>query len=60
MQELFTVDCYDETNTVKVKCMPNSYPHAVKAVDDIYKVFTQMYVDSKNDGTINNFVCDFI
>ena len=43
-----------------MKCMPNSYPHAVNAIDTIYKVFAQMYVDSKNEGTLNCFVCDFL
>ena len=54
------MDSYGGTDTVSVKCMPNSYPHAVNAIDTIYKVFAQMYVDSKNEGTLNCFVCDFL
>ena len=67
MQDLFTVETYSEveedggaSNTVSVKCMPNSYPHAVSVIDTIYKVFSQMYVDSRNEGTLNIFVCDFL
>ena len=40
--------------------MPNSYPKAVSAIDTFYKVFSQMYIDSKNEGTMSEFVCDFL
>ena len=59
MQDLFTVDCYGETESIKVKCMPNSYPRAIDSIENIYKVFSQMYIESK-DGTLNQFVCDFL
>mgnify|MGYP006923007113 CR=1 FL=1 len=57
---MFTVDgyCYDES--VSVKCMPNSYPHAVTAIDTIYKVFSQTYINAKEEGTMNMLVCDFL
>ena len=60
MQSLFTVDAYADCESIKVKCMPNSYPNAVSAIDTFYKVFSQMYVDSKRDGQLNMFVCDFL
>ena len=41
-------------------CMPNAYPNAIKAIDTIYKVFSQMYIDSKIEGTLNEFICDFL
>ena len=40
--------------------MPGSYPNAVKSIDSIYKVFSQMYINAKNEGTMNMFVCDFL
>ena len=60
LQSLFTVDAYNEQDSMKVKCMPNSYPNAVKAIDALYKNFSQMYVDSQKEGTMNLFVCDFL
>lgn len=30
------------------------------AIDNIYKVFSQMYIDSNKDGTLDKFVCDFL
>ena len=60
MQDLFTVDSYCDKNTVSVKCMPNSYPHAITAIDTIYKFFSQAYVNAKDEGTMNVLVCDFL
>ena len=62
LQSLFTVDTYadKDSSSIKVKCMPTSYPNAVNAIDTIYKVFNQMYIDSKRDGMMNIFVCDFL
>jgi hypothetical protein len=40
--------------------MPNAHPNAIKAIDTIYKVFSQMYIDSKIEGTLNEFICDFL
>ena len=60
-QELFTVDGYaEDEDVIKVKCMPGSYPNAVRSIDAIYKVFSQMYINAKNEGTMNMFVCDFL
>jgi len=47
-------------NVYSVTCMPNAYPNAIKSIETIYKVFSQMYIDSKIEGTLNEFVCDFI
>ena len=61
LQSLFTVDTYaEDSETIRVKCMPNSYPNAVKAIEELYKNFSQMYVDSQRDGTLNMFVTDFL
>lgn len=60
LQSLFTVDPYELDESMKVKCMPNSYPSAVRCIETIYKVFAQMYIDSKVMGTIDEFVCDFL
>mmetsp|Transcript_20295 Transcript_20295/g.27447 ORF Transcript_20295/g.27447 Transcript_20295/m.27447 type:complete len:109 (+) Transcript_20295:96-422(+) len=60
LQSLFTVDAYNDYESMKVKCMPNSYPSAVNAIDSLYKYFSQMYVDSQKEGTMNLFVCDFL
>ena len=40
--------------------MPTAFKSALKSIEAIYKVFTQMFVDLKKDGTLNHFVCDFI
>ena len=40
--------------------MPNSYPSAVNAIATIYKIFSQTYINAKEEGTLNEFVCDFL
>ena len=58
---MFTADGYaDGPETIKLKCMPNSYPNAVSAIDAIYKAFSQMYIHASKEGTLNHFVCDFL
>lgn len=60
LQGLFTVDSYGYDDSVKVKCMPNSYPQAITAIDTIYKVFSQTYINAKEEGTMNMLICDFL
>ena len=60
LQGLFTVDSYGDDDSVKVKCMPNSYPQAITAIDTIYKVFSQTYINAKEEGTMNMLICDFL
>ena len=60
LQGLFTVDGYGYDDSVKVKCMPSSYPHALTTIDTIYKVFSQTYINAKEEGTMNHLVCDFL
>ena len=43
-----------------MKCMPNSHPSVIKCIDTLYKFFSQIHIDSKTEGTLNKFVCDFI
>ena len=43
-----------------IKCMPNAYPQAMKSIDEAYKAYSQIYVDSSQDGVLNKFVCDFL
>ena len=40
--------------------MPNSYPSAVNTIATIYKVFSQTYINAREEGTLNEFVCDFL
>lgn len=40
--------------------MPNSFVRAINTIDTLYKVFSKSYIDMKNDGTLNYFVCDFL
>ena len=39
------VDAFNTSTSMKVKCMPNSYPAAVATVNTLYKSFTHMYLD---------------
>lgn len=32
----------------------------LKNIDEIYKFFSNMYFDSRKDGSLNRFICDFI
>ena len=40
--------------------MPSAYPQAIKSINDIYKAYSQMFVDSAKEGVLNQFVCDFL
>ena len=40
--------------------MPGSYPSIMGAIETLYKVFSQTYVDSKKEGEMKLFVCDFL
>ena len=47
LNDIFTVDIPDDSearseensNSIKMKCMPNSYPNVIKSIDTMYKVF---------------------
>ena len=58
--DLFTVDLDDSQSSIKMKCMPSSYSVVNSAIESIYKVFSQTHVDSRKEGTLNRFVCDFL
>ena len=60
LQEIFTVDIGDTDNSLKMKCMPSSYSNVIKSIDTLYKVFAQSFIDSKTEGSLNHFVCDFV
>ena len=68
LNDIFTVDIPNESdarseensNSIKMKCMPNSYPNVIKSIDTMYKVFAQTFIDSRKEGTLNLFVCDFV
>ena len=60
LRDLFTVDVEDKESSISIKCMPNSYSGAISTIDTIYKGFEQTYVDSKKEGRLNHFVCDFL
>jgi len=39
LNDIFTVDIEDDENSIKMKCMPNSYSNVIKSIDTLYKVF---------------------
>ena len=49
-----------EGQSTRMKCMPNSYAAAIRVIDKLYKSFNQTYIDSRTQGTMNSFTCDFI
>lgn len=60
LNDIFTVDIQDTENSIKMKCMPSSYSNVIKSIDTLYKVFAQTYIDSRSEGLLDLFVCDFL